>query len=154
MVWTYFVLEQSYFWFMNLACILLFTLFCFFFFFNDPPPTEISPLPLPAPLPIFLFVPHPHHRTHVHRLPRRNPAGCQGDRQQQNRHANKCHRVVRTDSVEQTRQKTGQHEGAGNAYTDANEGHLEPLTDNQLENVPAIRPERDAHPKFTSSLAG
>ena len=86
-------------------------------------------------------------------FPRRNRASCPGNRQQQNGHASKCQRVVRTDSVEQTRQKTGQHKGAGNASTDADQSHLKPLTDNQLENVPAIRPERQAHRKFTSSLA-
>src|ERR1700680_3825670 len=69
-------------------------------------------------VPIFVppsFIAQRDHRIHVHRPPRRDPAGCQGHAGEQGGDSRKRRRVVRGHAEKLTREQSRQQEASRNA---------------------------------------
>src|ERR1700683_4418442 len=92
-------------------------------------------------------------RIDANRAPRRNITSEQGDTEEKKSDTSKRQRIRGAHAVKETRHQVGHDQGTNESNRGARQGEAESLTQNHLEDVPALRPECEANADLVSAFA-
>ena len=82
----------------------------------------------------------------------RNVTGEQRDGGQRDGDKNKCRRIKGADAVEQGRKRSGREESENQSDDGPDSDKLKRVSDDQAQNVPALRAQRHSHTNFVRAL--
>src|SRR5579875_1315094 len=98
------------------------------------------------------FVAQGDHRIDAHCAPRGNVSGEHGHRNQQDCHRSESHRIRRGDAVEHARHQARQRERRDDSESEAKQGELRALRQDQAQYIAWLGAQRLADADFTSAL--